>query len=178
MRLLGFGLAAAGFCFGLWFSYRWYGIAGLRRAFEFRPSDISEDVKLFPIAFAFGFVFAPLLDLCMHLTRKKNQRALEKPTTTTFEYDVIRFMDWGNDLDGFIQKIERALGVGAKKRKFLVFVLRCEFVIDGESLVLFIDEDGTAFLDMKDVSAGIKERVTDRIRQSDQFRELMAERVE
>ena|GEM_PF-6366714 len=158
--------------FGLWFSYRWHGVAGLQRAFELRPHDISEDSKLFPIVFAFGFIFAPLLDLCMHFTHKENRRALERPTPTLFESDVIRFVDWGNDLDGFIQKIERALGVAAKKRKFLVFVLRCEFVIDEETLVLFVDEDGSAVLEMKGASAEIREKVADRIKQSDRFCEL------
>ena len=60
----GFGVIVLGFLSGLFFMYRLNGLAGLHRAFEFRPADISFDLMLYPLAFAFGFALSPLYELC------------------------------------------------------------------------------------------------------------------
>jgi hypothetical protein len=61
---VGVGMVVASFGLGIWFSYRWGGLAGLHRALEFRPSDISFDLWFFPMEFAFGFAISPFYEFC------------------------------------------------------------------------------------------------------------------
>jgi len=61
--------------------------------------------------------------------------------------------------------------LSARKKKFLIYVVRYEFEIDGESVVPFVDEDGTAFLEMKDVPLSVRMKIAARLRASDQVTE-------
>lgn len=88
-----------------------------------------------------------------------------------FSGDEIRFPDWGDDLKAFIATVESALGTNARKRRFLIFVVRYEFEIDGETVPLFADEDGDAHFEQAKNSAAVKQKVIDRIKQSGAFEE-------
>jgi len=88
-----------------------------------------------------------------------------------FKGDEVWFDEWGDDLKVFISKIESALGVKAKKHRFLIFVVRYDFVIDDENVLLAIDEDGTAYIGLGKNSARVKQKVIEQIRQSGDFRE-------
>jgi hypothetical protein len=83
--------------------------------------------------------------------------------------DEIWFDEWGDDLKAFLRQVETALGVKAKKRRLLVFMVRYDFVIDGESVLLAVDEDGTAYIGLGKNSTSVKQKVIDRIKQSSDF---------
>jgi hypothetical protein len=90
--------------------------------------------------------------------------------TVRYDGDDILFSGW-SDEDLFVGKLESALGTKAKRRRFLIFVKRIEFVIDREVVPLFVDEDGSAHLEMRKNSSSVKEKVVRRIRSSNDFRE-------
>ena len=83
--------------------------------------------------------------------------------------DEIRFEEWGDDIDLFVRKIEGILGVKAKKRRFLIFIVRYDFVMQGESVLLAVDEDGTAYIGFSKNSAAVRQAVIEKFKQSSEF---------
>jgi hypothetical protein len=94
------------------------------------------------------------------------------PIRVRIKDDEIWFNGWGDDLSAFLRKVESALAVKAKKRRMLIFVVRYDFAVDGESVLLAVDEDGTAYIGLGKNSASVKQKVIDRIKQSSDFQEV------
>jgi hypothetical protein len=70
-----------------------------------------------------------------------------------------------------IDAIESALGVSARRRRFLIYVVRFEFDFYGEVIPFFIDEDGSAHFETSKNSAYVVERLLEAIRLSPHFLE-------
>lgn len=93
------------------------------------------------------------------------------PIRVRIKDDEIWFNGWGDDLSAFLRKVESALCVKARKRRKLIFVVRYDFAIDGESVLLAVDEDDSAYIGLRKNSGSVKQKIVERIRQSEYFAE-------
>jgi len=93
-------------------------------------------------------------------------------TTAHFFEDRIAFLEWGEDAAAFIARVERAMGLTSKNRKTLIWVIRTEFEIENEVVPLFVDEDGSAKLELQSISSSIRQLVAARIRESGEFENI------
>ena len=82
----------------------------------------------------------------------------------TFRLDRadIVFTGW-QDVGDLIAGLEQAFGVKSRRRRFLIYLLRVEFEVQGETVPLFVDEDGSAHLEMRKNSESTREAIIARL---------------
>ncbi|HZQ41042.1 MAG TPA: hypothetical protein VFA87_09615 [Rhizomicrobium sp.] len=84
----------------------------------------------------------------------------------------IRFFSDIDDAQRFSGLIASVLKTRRTNEKSLVWVYRAEFTVQDELVVLFVDEDGSAFLEMKDCSNEVFQAVAGLLRQSPLFQDV------
>ena len=97
---------------------------------------------------------------------------LRSPIKFRFQGNWLKFLSDVDDPAGFAALVGRALDVRAVKTRVLAWVMRTEFVVEGEIVPLFIDEDGSAHLEFMHNAPAVVDAVARRLRASQDFEEV------
>lgn len=74
-----------------------------------------------------------------------------------------------DDMGKLVGAVSKALDTPPSAPRMLVYVVRIEFCVLGETVPLFLDEDDSAHIEMRANSGAVRQLVIDRLRSSDDF---------
>jgi hypothetical protein len=155
-----------------------YRRAGLGAALAlFGARGVWDWTTLFPIQFAIVFFFITIGHALSERYRQRRANGDTKSGTKIqfrVKDDEVLFENWSfssDDPADFIKKLEGAFDAVVHTQRFLVFVIRYEFAIDEEKVVLSADEDGWAVISFAKNSTSVQQKIVDCLRSSPDFDE-------